>query len=343
MGKQPLYQKIVDDITSKIRSRDLKPGDQVPTELELSKQYDVSRITSKRALTELENQHLIERIQGKGSFVAESLPKESNVILFILPFPDNPGLGDYTLGISRYIEQTPYTIQIQPNAFLDKLDPKTILSQFAGFILYPEIGTSHLDILYSLYLERFPTVILDKKVEGIPFTSVTSDNTQGGYLATHYLIQHGHQRITFFSSQSNNVSSTIRDRYLGYLKAIHEAHLSFHSQEIEFDPHNYGPIIKQLKEKNVTGIVVENDIIAIYLMKELKKMGYQVPQDFSIIGFDNIQAASLIDPALTTISQNFEDIGYQAAQQLVHLIENTQSEGNTIVVPVELIARESTK
>jgi GntR family transcriptional regulator, arabinose operon transcriptional repressor len=344
MEKQPLYQKIVEDIKSKIDSQELKLGDQVPTELEISKQYNVSRITSKRALTELENQNLIERIQGKGSFVKKRAQNKSNVILFILPFPDSPGLGDYTQGISRFIEKTTYSIQIQTNSFLNKLDFKDCLSQFSGLILYPEFGTSHIDLLYSLYLERFPTLILDKKIEGIPFISVTSDNTQGGYLATKFLINNGHKKVIFYATENPTMSSTVRERYLGYLKAIHESQLFFHSQEFKDNERNEDTetIFKRYKKEGISGFVVENDITAIYLMKEMRKHGYHVPHDFSIIGFDNIQAASLIDPALTTIAQNFEEIGYQAAKKLVDLIEGKPESAESSIVPVELVIREST-
>lgn len=341
MKKEPLYQKIVSDIMAQIQSGELKPGDQVPTELEISKQYNVSRITSKRALTELENQQLIERIQGRGSFVSEQRQAHSNVILFLLPFPNNPGLGDYAQGISRFIENTSYTVQIQTNTYLTKLDAKKLSSMYAGLILYPEAGTSHLDILYTLYLEKFPVVVLDKKIESIPFPFITSDNMHGGYLAAQHLISQGHKKIIFYATQNLERSSTIRERYLGYLKAIHQENLEYHgSKVLNPDADNSG-FIHQLKEDEITGIIVENDINAIHLMKEIKGCGYQIPEDFSIIGFDNIQAAGLVDPGLTTIAQRFEEIGYQSAKQLIQLIDKKQ-DIQSVVVPIEIMIREST-
>lgn len=341
MKKEPLYQKIVTDILAQIQAGHLKPGDQVPTELEISKQYNVSRITSKRALTELENKELIERIQGRGSFVAEQKPSPSHVILFILPFPNNPGLGDYAQGISRFIANTPYTVQIQTNAYLSQLDAKKISSMYAGLLLYPEAGTSHLDILYTLYLEKFPVVVLDKNIESIPFPFITSDNMQGGYLAAQHLINQGHKKIVFYATQNLERSSTIRERYLGYLKAIHEANIAYHGSKVVLSAEDNSAFIHQLKEEEITGLIAENDINAIHLMKEIKRYGYQVPKDFSIIGFDNIQAAELVDPALTTIAQSFEEIGYQAAEQLIQLIENKEAI-HSVVIPIEVIIREST-
>ena len=76
-------------------------------------------------------------------------------------------------------------------------------------------------------------------------------------------------------------------------------------------------------------------------MKEIKRCGYQIPKDFSIIGFDNIQAAELVDPGLSTIAQSFEEIGYQAAKQLIQLIDNNQ-DIHSVVVPIEMMIREST-
>ena len=341
MKKEPLYQKIVTDILAQIQAGDLKPGDQVPTELEISKQYNVSRITSKRALTELENKQLIERIQGRGSFVAEQQQPHSNVILFILPFPNNPGLGDYAQGISRFIANTSYTVQIQTNAYLSQLDAKKLSSMYAGLLLYPEAGTSHLDILYTLYLEKFPVVVLDKKIESIPFPFITSDNMQGGYLATQHLINHGHKKIIFYTTQNLERSSTIRERYLGFLKAIHQANLEYHDSKVVNPDEDNSSFIHQMKEEQITGLIVENDINAIHLMKEIKRCGYQIPKDFSIIGFDNIQAAELVDPGLSTIAQSFEEIGYQAAKQLIQLIDSNQ-DIHSVVVPIEMMIREST-
>ncbi len=109
MVSKPLYKQILDDLVEDIINGTYKENDQLPTELELSEKYNVSRITSKRALTELETIGLISRTRGKGSFVkkreADKVAKEpSKNILLIFPFlsEENTGLGEYTQGRRKY-------------------------------------------------------------------------------------------------------------------------------------------------------------------------------------------------------------------------------------------------
>ena len=107
MTKQPLYQKIYQDLKLKIMNQTYQEGDQLPTELELADMYQVSRITSKRALVELENDGFIYRLRGKGSFVSTQEEKpvfsgNQTDVLFMLPFAEDPGFGNYAQGIMNY-------------------------------------------------------------------------------------------------------------------------------------------------------------------------------------------------------------------------------------------------
>lgn len=103
MPKQPLYKKIYQELKKDILTGVYQEETQVPTELELSEKYDVSRITSKRALMELETEGLIYRVRGKGSFVKKrqevAQQEKNNTLLFVMPFAQNEGLGNYAEGI----------------------------------------------------------------------------------------------------------------------------------------------------------------------------------------------------------------------------------------------------
>ncbi len=362
MGQIPLYQNIVNALTAKIESGELKSGDQLPTEADISKQYNVSRITSKRALTELENSNLIYRIQGKGSFVnpihvsTRLTGKERKEILLILPFAHNPGLGDYEQGINEYLTDTDYTLNIQSNTIVEerKLLKVALHSTNSGVIFYPVSSICDLGILYQYHLSNFPLVTIDKCIEGIPFLSVTSDNIDGGYQACKHLIENNHKKIAFFSSLKVENSSSIRGRYFGYLKALHDNNLIDYSvndltdQYLTHDNNNgkeyYIKFIQSAMEEGITGIVTENDLTAIEIIQISKEMGLSVPNDLSIVGFDNINLASFIEPKLTTISQDFCQMGYLAAQSLIRLIESPHDHlRENIVVPVQLIERQTAK
>ncbi|GIO92920.1 GntR family transcriptional regulator [Paenibacillus lactis] len=362
MEQFPLYQQIANALRAKIKSGELQSGDQLPTEAEISKTYNVSRITSKRALTELENEKLIYRIQGKGSFVSTSPPPRQAFggsgkdVLLILPFAHNPGLGDYEKGINEYLAATDYTLNIQSNTIVGqrKLLQSALQSSHSGLIFYPVNSVSDLGILYQYHLSDYPFVTMDKCIQGIPFLSVVADNFDGGYQAARHLIENNHKRIAFLSSQKIEDSSSLRERYFGYLKALFEAGLTdpgmhdLTEQGLAHDnpaSQEYFLRLESVMEQGITGIVAENDLMAIEIIQAAKERGLSVPDHFSIVGFDDIQLAGLIEPKLTTISQDFERMGYLAAKSLIGLIEQqprVQAKEN-VVVPVRLIKRQTVK
>lgn len=367
MEQIPLYQHIVNTLKLKMDSGELQPGNQLPTEAEISKQFKVSRITSKRALTELENEGLIYRIQGKGSFVNEiSQPllrpvvKASKEILLILPFTHNPGLGDYEKGINEFLATTNYTLNIQSNTMISqhKLLQSALQSANSGLILYPVSSNSDLSILYQYHLLKYPLVTMDKTVDGIQFQSVISDNLNGAYLACKHLIDNNHKKIAYLSSLKVETSSSIRERYFGYLSALYDHNLidysvnnlteRFLTHDSDIGKNNgrdyYLQFIQSILEQGITGVVAENDLIAIEVIQIAKQMGLSIPDDFSIVGFDDIHLASFVEPKLTTISQDFEKMGYLAAQLLITTIESPQTlPKENIIVPVQLIERQTVK
>lgn len=344
---EPLYKKIYNQLKQDITNGLLTVDSQLPTEKELSKHYQVSRITSKRALTELEQDGYIFRIQGKGSFVKLQEQNSSNntskKILFVLPFANDLSVGNFNEGIYEILKDSGYEFMMTPTDFITGINVQTFMKEFAGLIYYAGHNDSHLDLLFELSIHNFPVVILDKKIYELPYPTVYSDNNLGGKLATQHLIQNSHTNIAYLFAEKNHPQS-VKQRYLGYLSAIKEASLSFHTkfddeQALSTNAINY------IKQHNITGIVCENDLVAINLMKELKLNNYQIPQDISIIGFDNIQAASLVDPGLDTIAQDFTKIGYTAGKILLKIMQQPEriDVNNDERVPITLIKRQSTQ
>ncbi|MCM3038424.1 GntR family transcriptional regulator [Paenibacillus motobuensis] len=361
MEQIPLYQHIVNTLKARIASGELQPGDQLPTEAELSKEFKVSRITSKRALTELENANLIYRVQGKGSFVhadlppLRPLPRIGKEILFILPFTHNPGLGDYEKGINEYLATTDYTLNIQSNTVIGqrRLLETALHNNNSGLIIYPVSSSEDLGILYQYYQSKFPLVTMDKIIDGISFPYVVSDNFDGGYRACKHLIDNNHKRIAFLTPSRIEKSSSIRERYFGYLQALYDNGLidysvndlteRYLSHEGGDGKEYYRAFIQAVMDNGITGIVAENDLIAIEIMQIAKDIGLSIPDDFSIVGFDNIHLSSFVEPRLTTISQDFAQMGYMAAKSLIGMLEDPQRPQDNVIVPVQLIQRQTVK
>lgn len=354
MGNAPLYHQIATDLKNLIFSKELPPHAKLPTELELSKAYGVSRITSKRALTELENEKLIYRVRGKGSFVCNHDASQeqfvSNNILLVLPFPNNPDVGNYAQGILNFLQGSPYHLHVQSHDYLQTIGMDVLLRDYGGLILYPLSSNSHLDFFYPLHLLGFPLVLLDKQIEGLPVPTIASDNFQGGYLAAQALLESGRQKLSFLSFSQMEQTSSVRNRFLGFMKALSDSGLPLNEEHLRLSLHAessqqefFDEIAARLKDNGMTGVVAENDICAIHLMKALKTVGLKIPEDIALIGFDNIQASSLVEPSLSTVEQDFNQIGHLAAQILVALMEKKKKVPTPNPVPVQLILRESTK
>lgn len=338
--KQPLYKIIYGDLQQLIESGKLAPESQVPTEMELSEKYQVSRITSKRALTELENEGYIYREQGRGSFVKNRNAEHSltGKILFVLPFANDLSLGNFTEGIYPVIQKHSYELLMTPSDYLEQQSAQMIMQEFDGLIYYATTTEAQLDLLYELAALDFPVVTLDKKLYDFSFPAVLSDNFQGGQLAITHLIDSGHQRIGYIFGEAHHPQS-VRQRYLGYVDGLKKSELSFRTK-LDDPQATLDTAVAYIQKNELTAAICENDLVAIELMRQLKQAGYQLPKDFSVIGFDDIQAASLIDPPLTTIAQNFAALGGLAGEKIISLIQHTATPDEK--VPVKLVLRQST-
>ena len=339
----PLYQKISKDLKEEIITQKISVGDQLPTEKELSETYKVSRITAKRALTELEQQGLVTRTRGKGTFVKDATrtptPAGKQHVLFIIPF-EGMSFGDFTQGLQPTLQNVGITVFITYANYLREHSAATIRESFDGLIYYPMDTSDNLDILLELALHNFPVVLLDKKIYDLPFPCVTSDNFSGGEMAAQLLIAQKHEKIAFISSNEMHHPHTTRARYLGYIKALTDGKLPFHTA-LSDQLSSESSVLELVREQHVTAMVCENDLVALKTMSILQSNGFSVPNDISVIGFDNIQAAELSNPPLTTVAQDFTQIGFKAGEMLINWIDG-QVKSSDIEIPVRLIERKST-
>lgn len=349
--KEPLYKQIYDALHDAILTGTLAPGSRVPTEKELSEQYQVSRITSKRALTELEQNQLIYRVQGSGSFVRQQPKRETTgKILFVLPFANDLSLGNFTEGIYPVMQEYGYELLMTPADYLEKTTAQDLMQEFDGMIYYASNTSSYYDLLFTCQQNDFPVVTLDKQLHDFPFPAILPDNFEGGQLATAHLIELGHSRIAYIFGDRHHPQS-VRKRYLGYVDALQQS--AGFITKLDDTHAVLSEALLYIRDHQITAAVCENDLVAIELMRCLRQNQQEVPADFSLIGFDNIQAAALVDPALTTIGQNFAEMGRLAGLKVIEKINqsNPADPVNTHVstepaaqlVAVSLIIRESTK
>lgn len=207
-------------------------------------------------------------------------------------------------------------------------------------------GKIPVELLSELLKFKIPLVCVDFYPTEIDYPVVLIDNIQGGMLATEHLLKLNHENIAFLGGDINHPS--ISDRLIGYKSALHKASIKINENIIMTDSpypnrQNGYDSTQTLFEKNndITAIFACNDAMAIGAMQYLKDHNISIPNDVSVVGFDDVEANLLLDPTLTTIRVPKIDLGVEAVKYLIEIINNKNTSAKKIIVPVELVVRNS--
>lgn len=262
---------------------------------------------------------------------------------------ENPFYLEAIRGIGQFCNGHKYTSTVitgQSNEeILDAIQTTVSESYVDGFIvLYSKEDDKIVDYLYS---EGFTYVLIGKAKQ---FTNETiyidNDNIMAGKQATEYLISLGHQKIAYLGSESIMIFSS--DRKAGYHMALMQNDLPIEkSYCIEVDNvfmDECKPLWELLRSENrPTAMVVSDDILAVSLERICNQCGISIPEDLSIISFNDSLFAKLTSPQLTSIDVNSFQLGIEAASQLINHIENPNLLATKIIVPHRIIERDSCK
>ncbi len=210
-----------------------------------------------------------------------------------------------------------------------------------GLILNGIYEDDFFDILTKI---NIPIVLIDSYVSNPQICNVGLEDFKGGYLATKYLIDHGHKNIAF-ASPFIKYTGVVSERFEGYKKALNEANIEVNNDLIfqqELDTDTTISLGKSLAKRNdVTAIFATADILAAGIITGIKKAGKRIPEDISIIGFDDINLCSLISPTLTTIHQDAPLKGELAVNYIIDKLEGKIIPNIETILPVKIVERES--
>lgn len=192
---------------------------------------------------------------------------------------------------------------------------------------------------------RKPLVVFDRYYEDMEMLSVCIDDRQGGRLAAEYLLEKGHRKIGFAAPDIHG-SSVIRDRFDGYQDALREHGLRIREEWL------FDAVVRQEGGESVaealaamqdrpTAVIATEDLLACGIVKGCQERGFRVPEDLSVIGFDDSMPARLITPELTTIAQNIRGKAAQGVQMLMHALEDATFRNDHKVLEVRLTERRS--
>ena len=224
--------------------------------------------------------------------------------------------------------------------------PRFVLERnIDGIIIAGKVPT---DLISSLERYNLPLVFVDYYPENNKYSEVLIDNITGGKKAVQCLVKLGHKEIGFAAGDIHHPS--IKDRFQGYKMALEEAGLYYDANYYVTDEENparengYNAAKKLLgKNKKITAVFACNDAMAIGVMQYLKENKIKIPEDISIIGFDNVEADLSLDPPLSTIGVEKTDMGIEAIRLMSEILKNNVKTIKKVLVPVELICRKSTE
>jgi LacI family transcriptional regulator len=206
-------------------------------------------------------------------------------------------------------------------------------------------GKKRNEQMVELQESGIPCIAIDIPLKGERCTFVESDNYQGTKTAINYLLDLGHKKIAFIGG--DEISKTSYDRLRGYQDALMENQVGINPGLIQlgyFSPEMAREAtLKIMKARpSTTAFFVVSDEMAIATIKALKEQNYRVPEDISVIGFDDIKESEHCDPPLSTVRQNKEEMGSQAAKMLMEIIDNEKVDLKPKTLSCELVIRKST-
>ncbi|MFZ6772039.1 LacI family DNA-binding transcriptional regulator [Undibacterium sp. SXout7W] len=281
------------------------------------------------------------------SAVARSLKNDrTHTLGMMIPNNSNPYFAEIIQGIEDASFKLGYNI-ILCNSYDDPKKQAAYIrvlmeKRIDGLILVS--SGSDTELTQLLADEGIPKVLVDREVSGVLADFIEADHEQGGYEATRYLTELGHKRIACVAGPESLLPSG--DRVAGYLRALKEAGLEFnpayliHSDFTSQGGFNAFQALLAL-EHRPSAIFASNDLMAIGGLCAANQANVKVPQELSVVGYDDIALASFSTPPLTTIAQPKHDIGRMTAQILVNRITHPDAPLRREMLTSRLVIRES--
>ncbi|RKP50058.1 LacI family DNA-binding transcriptional regulator [Cohnella endophytica] len=221
--------------------------------------------------------------------------------------------------------------RVLPRVYLEK--------KVDGFIILGQLSREYIDMFVKT---DTPLVFLDFYNDQPDADCVITDNFYGVYDLTNYLIQLGHRKIAFVGNV--RATSSILDRYLGYYKSMLEHGVEMNEEYLINDRDEKGHYVELVvPEPPPTAFVCNCDQVAYHLVSTLREKGYSVPEDCSVVGFDNDIFATLTQPNLTTMEVNMTEMAKTSVSMIIKKIKNRKIGHGRISVKAKIIYRDSVK
>ncbi|MDQ0229383.1 GntR family transcriptional regulator [Metabacillus malikii] len=364
MAQQTKAGMVKQKIKEWIEDGKVSPGEKIHSENELVKMFEVSRHTVRQAVGDLVHEGWLYREQGAGTFVSNR--KEKLHIQPVSSTGKNIGvittyISDYIFpsiikGIESYLSSQGYSLTFactDNDPEKEKQCLEAMLSRnIDGLIVEPTRSSSYNPNLhYYLEMEQnnIPYLMINQYYPQLDPPNLILNDEQGGYIATNHLIQLGHRKIIGIF-KSDDIQGL--NRMQGFIRAFRENNIPFFPEMIvtyttEEKEGSYLSKVKEIleSEERPTGIICYNDEIAINSLNVLRELEIKVPEELSIVGYDDSYLAEASEIKLTSITHPKMDMGIDAAKWIVSAVENglqEREENRQKIYEPEIIIRNST-
>lgn len=341
--KTPRYIELANAIRSQIEQGVLRPGDRLPSFVQIREQYGVTAATVERIYKHLEKDNLVVREQGRGTFVKQpdSQPRTGVIGIYGVTMAQHPYFVPLIDGWQSVAAKAGVELLLLHNEMpveWGKVDG--VLSCDTGFVKRHK---------RNLIPPGMPCVTA--VINSPDCVSVIGDEYQAAYELTQYLLQQGHRRIAYL------YDPYLSPRLLGYRNAMRDAGIEVEEswlQTVAFDltPECTYSAAGYFKMKrwlagdweslNCTALMGHNDDTAIGAIRALTEAGWNVPGQVSVTGFDGTEPGRYFSPSLTGAAMPLREIGIAAMELLLRMIEGEAMQPSTVVLPLPLIEGAST-
>ncbi len=355
----PMHRRIYRELLREIENGTYQPGDRLPSEAVLGERFQASRITVAKAIQQLQNERMVSRISGSGTYVEK--PAHTEAFQFGLLIPEL-GTTEIFEPICQGMMNSPLAKShslIWGHSSLNGADrskaamqlcQQYITQQVAGVFFAPieyapESDHTNNDIVAAFARANIPIVLLDRCFmpypDRAPYDLIAIDNHRAGYIVTRHLLQSGASRIVFVARP--NSASTVDARLAGY----HDALRARGQQPPNGKGGYFGEcsdpsfVRHMLDQASPDGIVCANDVTAAIVMRTLLELGIQIPQQVKIVGIDDVSYAKFLPIPLTTLHQNCAGMGAVALSTMLDRLQSPFTPPREILLACDLVIRES--
>jgi len=363
MSSQPKHSEISRHLETEIAGGKYGDGARLPSEIQLVKQFGVSRPTVARALRDLEAKGLIDRRAGSGTYVRTNNERSAStrILGLLIPGLSNTEIFQIICGeIASLARVNEYGLlwggSTNPRVDTDAslmhteeickqfIDRKISGVFFAPAELQPGQGEANKHLAESLREVGIPVVLLDRDLLDYPgrsdFDLVGIDNMASGFMVAEHLIKLGCRKIFFVARPFS--AATVDARIAGVREALYRHRIEPSAGWVRYgDPGDRKFVRGLAAARQADAFICANDDTAAVLLRTLEAEGLRAPRDVRVAGFDDVKYAMLVSPTLTTIHQPCRDIAIMAFRTMMERLAEPTLPARSVCLAPRLVVRES--